>query len=107
MSTSLKNIALKTTMSCSAQAREYYKITSQEALLALLTEHHWGSQDVMVLGYGSNTLFQTADQDVVIVCNILGRDLVMKIRRLFVFVSVQVKTGTIVLNGRYSKAFMD
>lgn len=76
MSTSLKNIALKTTMSCPAQAREYYKITSQEALLALLTEHHWGSQDVMVLGYGSNTLFQTADQDVVIVCNILGRDLV-------------------------------
>lgn len=76
MSTLLKNIDLKTTMSCPAQAREYYQVSSQEKLVDLLSDNRWEPKEVMVLGFGSNTIFQSAVQNVVISCDISGREIV-------------------------------
>lgn len=67
---------LKTTMSCPAKAWEYYEIESQQGLVALLNEKCWKVQDVMVLGYGSNTIFKSDYQGVVLLCRILAREIV-------------------------------
>ena len=76
MPTVLKNVAMKTTMSCPALAREYYEIKSQEGLVDLLREKKWQAQDVMVLGSGSNTILKSAYKNNVLSSQILGRDII-------------------------------
>lgn len=60
-------------MSCPAHAKQYYIIESRNELVSLLEQQQWQSTDIMVLGYGSNTIFKTALQDVVVACQIMNR----------------------------------
>ena len=71
-----KKVILKTTMSCPAQAQEYYEIETHKDLIELLQEKKWQSHDLMVLGYGSNTIFKKALQNVVLSNRVLGKKIV-------------------------------
>ena len=75
MSTSLKKNELKTTMSCPAQAQECYEIESQSGLIELLKTKRWSPSDLMILGYGSNTIFKSVRQGIVLSNRIFGREL--------------------------------
>ena len=62
-------------MSCPAQAQECYAIESQSDLVGLLKKKCWQPEDLMILGYGSNTIFKSELQDIVLVNCISGKKL--------------------------------